>query len=373
MPLSNGCFNLSDNFIEVNRTETDGAEVALSVGGTSIDVCVNDGISDELSFTNTSSVTAPYAYIITDNDNNVIGVADGDAVDFEGAGAGICRIWGLSYTGNLTVATGENATAQSLSDDCFNLSGNFITINRESVDGGTVSLADGSVSALVCANDGNPDLLSFDAQSSSTANYAFVITDSNNDILSVLDGNMVDFDVAGAGVCRVWGLSYTGTIIAEPGDNAAGTTLSDLCFDLSDNFITINRVETDGGNVSTPEGETTVYTCPGDGIDDIINFITDSQSDALYAYVVTDDNNNILTVADGNNQNFDGAPEGTCRVWGLSYVGNIIAEEGQDAATAALTDDCFELSANFITVIRQAPDGGTVSTTDGAEASIYLS
>ena len=45
------------------------------------------------------------------------------------------------------------------------------------------------------------------------------------------------------GVCRVWGLSYTGNLIAFPGDNAAEIDLTDGCFDLSDNFISITKVE----------------------------------------------------------------------------------------------------------------------------------
>ena len=368
--LTDGCFDLSDNFIEVTRTEVDGGSVALEIGGTEIDVCVNDGFDDVLSFENTSTASAPYTYLITDENNVVLQVVDGNAANFDGAGAGICRVWGLSYTGSLSVNIGEDASMQVLSDDCFHLSANFITVNRFSVDGGTVALPDGSTSATVCVNDDNADQLTFESETTSTASYAFVVTDANNVILSILDGDMLDFDVAGPGECRVWGLSYTGNVTAMPGDNAAGTALTDQCFDLSDNFIAVTRLETDGGTVSTVDGETSVFTCPGDGMADVIEFANTSQASTLYAYVITDEDNVILEIADGNTADFDAAPPGTCRVWGLSYLGTITAQPGENAATTTLTDDCFELSENFITVVREVPEGGTVSTTDGATSVI---
>ena len=367
--LSDGCFDLSDNFIEVTRTETDGGEIALSSGETSIDICVGDGTPDELSFT-TSSTAGSYAYIITDENNVVLAVADGNTADLEGAGAGICRVWGLSYTGMLTVTEGESATAQDLSDDCFNLSDNFITVNRESVDGGNVVLPNGMTEAIVCVSDNIEDILTFEFISTSTSDYVFVVTDADNIILTILDGDMIDFDVAGFGVCRVWGLSYTGNIIAEAGDDAAAVALSDQCFDLSENFIEVTRIEADGGMVSTTDGETTVFTCPGDGNEDIINFSTTSTAATSYAYVITEEDNSIIEITAADEFDFDQAPVGICRVWGLSYLGEIIAEVGDDAGTTILSDDCFDLSDNFIAVIREVPEGGTVSTTDG-ETTVY--
>ena len=35
---------------------------------------------------------------------------------------------------------------------------------------------------------------------------------------------------------------------------------------------------------------------------------------------------------------------------------------GDNAGTTALTDDCFDLSDNYVKVIRDTPDGGTVAT-----------
>ncbi|MEM6771995.1 MAG: T9SS type A sorting domain-containing protein, partial [Bacteroidota bacterium] len=42
------------------------------------------------------------------------------------------------------------------------------------------------------------------------------------------------------------GLSYTGSIIAQMGDDASAVVLADGCADLSDGFVTVTRVEADG-------------------------------------------------------------------------------------------------------------------------------
>ncbi|MEO1518868.1 MAG: T9SS type A sorting domain-containing protein, partial [Bacteroidota bacterium] len=304
---------------------------------------------------------------ITDDQNNILGIPPSNSQNFEGAGSGVCRVWGLSYTGNITAGMGDNATAVPLTDGCFELSENFIEVIRDTPDGGTVSTPDGATEVSVCAGDGIDDLVGFQHVSSSMAAYRYVITDDQNIILGTPPpgATEVNFDGAGPGVCRIWGLSYTGMFMGEMGDDAAAIDLSNDCFELSSNFITVIRTEVDGGTVSMPSGATVRYTCPGDGVDDVIMFVHENDAPGTeYAYVITDDQNNILGIPPSNSQNFEGAGSGVCRVWGLSYTGSITAGMGDNATAVPLTDGCFELSENFIEVIRDTPDGGTVSTTD---------
>ncbi len=359
--LTDGCFDLSDNFITIIRTGVDGGTVAMPNGETERETCAGDGVDDIVMFTHDTGSGANYAYVITDDENNILGIPPGDSQNFEGAGEGICRVWGLSYTGNITAQAGDNAAMVALTDGCFDLSDNFITINRIGVDGGTVAMPNGETERETCAGDGIDDIVMFTHDTGSGANYAYVITDDENNILGIPPGDSQNFEGAGEGVCRVWGLSYTGNITAQAGDNAAMVALTDGCFDLSDNFITINRIGVDGGTVAMPNGETERETCAGDGIDDIVMFTHDTGSSANYAYVITDDENNILGIPPGDSQNFEGAGEGICRVWGLSYTGSIIAQAGDNAAMVDLTDGCFDLSDNFITIIRNGVDGGMVA------------
>ncbi len=368
--LSNDCFDLSDNFLVVNRSEEDvyGGTVTDANGGTSVTTCPGDGISDVISFAHTTSSGANYAYVITDDQNNILGLPPGNSQDFEGAGSGVCRVWGLSYTGTVIASAGDNATSVALSDGCFELSSNFVEVNRIGADGGMVAMPSGATTRYTCPGDGIDDIVMFMTTSSAT-NYQYVITDDNNVILGLPPSNSQNFEGAGEGICRVWGLAYSGALLAQPGDNAATTQLADGCFALSSNFITVGRDTPDGGTVAMPSGATTRYTCPGDGLADMVSFVHSGASNSNYAYVITDDQNNILGLPPGNSQDFEGAGEGVCRVWGLAYTGTITAQMGDNAANVALSSECFDLSDNFITINREKPFAGKVSTADGASGA----
>jgi ribose 5-phosphate isomerase len=363
--LSDACFGLSNNFVEIIVAQPDGAEVALSNGDTEATVCVADGFADVLTFTNNSAVTAAYKYLVTDENNVILAIVDGDNFDFESADPGICRVWGVSYTGNFTAVVGDDAASVALSDGCFDLSDNFIEVIRQAAVGGMVALTSGAVDTFACVGDGTADLFSFESTGSDSDNYTFLITDENNIILAINDTGEADFEGAGTGVCRIWGLAYNGALLAEVDDDAAATILSDGCFNLSDNFITVRRESVEGGTVAMPNGNTIRYTCPGDGIADIVAFTNTGSSTGAYTYVITDENLEILAITSDDSFDFDGAPAGTCLVWGLAYSGNLTAEVGDDAGSVALSDECFDLSDNFITVIRETPEGGTVAMPNG--------
>ena len=116
--------------------------------------------------------------------------------------------------------------------------------------------------------------------------------------------------------------------------------------------MTVVRDVPNGGTVSTASGETTVYTCAGDGVMDKIMFSHMTTSNAQFRYVVTDANGDILGLPPGNMVDFEGAGAGACLVFGLSYTGNILVSVGDNVLTSTLTDDCFDLSANYVTVER---------------------
>ena len=362
--LASGCFDLSDNFVTVTRNDVEGGSVALAEGGSLITLCLGDDNQDTFAMVNTSTSTNDYAYVITDDQNNILGISDSDIIDLTAATEGICRVWGLSYSGDIIAEIGDNAANVALTDECFELSANFVEAVRLFVDGGAVALSTGATTSFACVNDGVADTFTVDATSTANANYIYVVTDDQNTILAVSEENVIELDDASAGVCRIWGLSYTGDLVAQIGDHAAEVALSNECFDLSDNFIEIQRDEVDGGTVATPSGETTVYVCNGDGNPDVIAFDSTGTTSASYAYVITDESNVILSIADADSFDFDEASNGSCRVWGLAFSGDIIANIGDHAAEVDLSSECFDLSDNFITVVREVPEAGEVFTVD---------
>jgi hypothetical protein len=84
-------------------------------------------------------------------------------------------------------------------------------------------------------------------------NFVYLITNEDNMLLALSESATVDFGLSGVGVCRVWGLAYTGEIIAGLNDDALTTELADGCFALSENFVTVTRVDEVG--FDSPSGE----------------------------------------------------------------------------------------------------------------------
>ncbi|MEM9991835.1 MAG: T9SS type A sorting domain-containing protein, partial [Bacteroidota bacterium] len=359
--LSDGCFDLSDNFITVVRTDVDGGTVTTADGTTNVSIVAGDGIADRITLNNTATQNANFSYVITDENNTVLAVPNGNSVDFEGAGAGVCLIWGVSYTGDLKYLIGGDLFGFALSTDCFDISMEAVTVTRTTgggdtaINGGTVAMPSGATEKYTCANDGVEDVIRVVSTWASTdANYTLVVTDQAGTILGVPPADMVNVTGAGTGVCLVWGLAYTGELTAQMGDNAMDVALSSGEFALSDNFITLNRDEANGGTVTTTSGATEVTIVAGDGMADNIEFMSEGTSNSNFTYVITDENATILGIPSGNSQDFEGAGAGVCLVWGLSYTGEITAQMGDNAAEIALTDECFDLSDNFIRVNRTA-------------------
>ncbi len=359
------CSDLSDNSVPFTLTRTNGGAVSLLDGGNSINVCTADGTPDELSFVTTSDANVNYTFVVTDAANNIIAFSASGLIDFEGAGAGVARVWGLSYSGNLTAQTGDNAGTDMLSDACFSLSDNFVTINLLRTTGGTVSIAGGGVFASLCVNDGEADLITFSNNSGYTPNYVYLITDESNIVLDISSTGMFNFEGTGSGLVRVWGLSYTGVLSVQPGDDAGAIALSSQCYSLSDNWVAIRKEEADGGAVQTLFGETNLAFCGGDGFADLAVYFSNTQSVGNYVFLVTDANNGVLVVNSSNTIDFESFGSGNFRIWGLSYTGNLTVQVGDIASSAVLSDRCYDLSDNFIAVQVTTIDGGVLSLLEG--------
>ena len=365
--LADSCYALSDNFVSLEFSETQGGQVATESGDVMVSLCVDDNQPDTLTLDSTGITTGSYIYVVTDTNNVILDIVDGDQYDFDSTGLGIVRVWGLAYTGNLAAMVGDTASLVMLSDGCYSLSENFVTVNLEGVEGGTVQTEDGETEVFLCPGNGIADVVRFDSLNTGAGTFTYLITGEDNVIVAILSADSFDFEASGAGTSRVWGLVYNGNLLAMVGDNAATSTLADGCYALSGNFISVFHEQPMGGTVSTTSGASEAYTCPGDGLADIVSFSASGASNSLYAYVVTDTNNVILEVLTGNSADFEDDSTGISRVWGIAYTGMLTAMAGDDAASATLSDDCFALSGNFVTIFREAPNGGTISTESGQD------
>ncbi len=330
--------------------DADGGVIALENGGTETSICVY-GIGDPLNIVFTTDASGSNkGYVITDTDNNILGLPMSGPFDLDGAGVGTCLIWAISFEDDFEGATVGN----NISDltGCFDLS-NAVTVYRQSPDGGTLSLADRGTEYANCPGD-----IVLEVQHNTSANmlrYWYIITDDNNNILGFANNaNTSTLDLSGAlaGTCRIWGWSYRGEGDPIMGDNIS--TLSDSdCEAISSNFITVYREVPDGGKVSLANGSTSYIGTAGDIKVEVTH--TTSASNLSYWYIITDDNNKILAFANSantNNLDLSGAPPGTCRIWGWNYRGLSDPIQGDDISTLD-NDNCESISENYIEVIRE--------------------
>ena len=359
--ISDACFDLSDNWVEITRTEPDGATVDSDFGSAVV-IC-KDGTPDPVTLTNSTTSALSYSYIITDNNGNVLAFPPSNIVDLDGAPLGVCRVYGISYSGTLDTTTGV-AIGDVTSDACFDLSDNWVEITRTEPEGATVDSDFGS--AVVICKDGTPDPVTLTNSTTSALSYSYIITDNNGNVLAFPPSNIVDLDGAPLGVCRVYGISYSGTLDTTTGV-AIGDVTSDACFDLSDNWVEITRTEPDGATVDSDFGSAVVI-CK-DGTPDPVSLTNSTTSALPYAYIITDNNGNVLAFPPSNIVDLDGAPLGVCRVYGISYSGTLDTTTGV-AIGDVTSDACFDLSDNWVEITRTEPDGATVDSDFGSAVVI---
>ncbi|WP_298507214.1 hypothetical protein, partial [uncultured Maribacter sp.] len=231
-----GCFDLS-NSITVVRTAAvvDGG----TISGGPFTFCVGDGEADYakgVSLECNSTVNSQW--VVTDENGKILGLPPTpEAVNFDGAGAGLCLIWHLSYADGLEgLEAGNNATTDLVGT--YDLS-NSIKVYRNAPNAGEI--VGGPYNFTV---DGTADYvtnigLEGPAEGS---NSTWVITDESGKILGLpptLEAvKGVNFDAAGAGTCLIWYLRYEDGLVGAEVDKNANDLYG--CFDLS-NSITVVR------------------------------------------------------------------------------------------------------------------------------------
>ncbi len=343
-----------------------------AVGGTitttdETTICVGDGVADPIDVALTGEAGMNLQWVITDDLGNILDLPVGPPFDLDGADVGTCLIWALSFDDGLTgAAIGNNATTDLVG--CFALSNSIAVVREECCPaiGGTISTTDATT---ICAGDGVADPITVALTGEVGTNQAWVITDANGEILDLPVGPTFDLDGAGGGQCLIWSLSYEDGITGAVVGNNANTDLGG-CFALS-NPITVDRLAPDGGTISTLDNTT---ICAGDGVADPINVSVADATGANQAWVITDEDGNILDLPAGPPFNLDGAGAGVCLIWNLAYEDGLTGAAVGNNATTDLVG-CYSLS-NSIAVTRTTLSASAVATAvncaGGADGSIDL-
>ena len=353
--LSNECYDLSDNFIQVTLDNVDGGAVAI-VGdvSTTRTICLGQG-SGFLSLQNNSKAGTTYRYVLTNTSNQVILILIGSSIDMSVAPPGEYRIYGISYTGRLLLGNNANIREAVVSDRCYALSNNFITIKNERVRGGVITFSSGSGDdRYVCPETtGGPQRIGFQRGASQGASYVYLITNGNGIIAGVSTTDSFDFSVLPVGEYRVWGLAYAGTLLARPGFNPASGPMVEGCFSLSENSLIVRKINPTGGRV-TLEGSAgdTIYTCTQSTLPQRLRVVVSDLAGGQTAFLLTDKSLRILAVSPSGFFSLDSLAEGQYQIWSLAYNGLLLAKPGLQVGMDPLSQSCFGLSTNAVTVLQ---------------------
>ncbi len=349
-----GCFNFS-NPISVVRTDVSMVNGGEITGGP-FEFCVGDGEADNVSGIELNGNSgANSQWVVTDDQGNILGLPPmPSVVNFDVAGPGVCLIYHLSFADGLEGLMPQNNVNTDLVGD-FDLS-NSIRVYRNQPEGG--ELTGGPYEFMV--GDGIPDNVStVELSGNSGANSQWVVTDDQGNILGLPPSpEVVNFDVAGPGVCLIYHLSFADGLEGLAPANNINTDLMG-CFDFS-NPISVVRTDVsmvNGGEITGGPFE----FCVGDGeADNVSGIELNGNSGANSQWVVTDDQGNILGLPPMPSVvNFDVAGPGVCLIYHLSFADGLEGLMPQNNVNTDLVGD-FDLS-NSIRVYRNQPEGGELT------------
>ncbi len=348
----------------VNAQNCDGGMVQTESGRDTVEICV-DNKPDTIAFDSMNVSGANFRYIITDIRDTILTVNTSDSQDFNNLATKECHVYGFAYEGSLQNAKPGTHVSKVSGSTCDSLSRNFVTVFRNRTDGGMVQTKNGKHTVRIC-QDNQPDVIHFDSMNVKGANYRYIITGMQDTILSVKENDRQDFNNFSIGEVRVYGFAYKGAL-----QNAnTGVHLSRLsgsiCDSLSRDFITVNIDPINGGMVQTESGKDSVEICK-DAVQDFVHFDSMNVTGSHFRYIITDTNNQIQLIKKRDRQDFNNAPPGVSRIYGLAYEGTLQNTFPGNHVSEVSGSICESLSSNYITVIRNETNGGKVQTHSGLE------
>jgi hypothetical protein len=124
-----------------------------------------------------------------------------------------------------------------------------------------------------------------------------------------------------------------------------------------------------GGSVSTNSGETAIVIC-SNAPPEPITFVSAGVAAQNYAYIITDEEHNIIDQLNGNTMDFTDAPLGTYHIYGVSFNGTLLGVEfGNELNDLDASGDCISISENFVLVSVEFCTG--VQDTNAAGWNLY--
>ena len=129
------------------------------------------------------------------------------------------------------------------------------------INAGTVATTDNQTSVTTITGDGQADIINFTKSGNSDDAYRYLITDDAGKILAI-ETDSHDFEGASLGICRVYGIAYKGSLSVS-NKNIADSGLASGQYDISNNWIVVDRVAPSSCTDGIQNGDETGIDCGG--------------------------------------------------------------------------------------------------------------
>ena len=347
--------------------------VATTNWADEVTICPFDGIADDVELRVNINVDLGqnFSFLITDTNNNLQAVVNDATYDFENSGLETQYVYGVYYQGGLNYQI-DRPISEITATECSLLSNTslFLTVIKEPCEPQfecletTVATTNWVSEVSLCPSDGTNDVIPLlnNLFLETGDNYVYIITDSLRNIVEVITETEYNFEGSGMGTNFVFGASYSGNLDYTVGSSIT-TMTADSCFMLSDTerLLTIRKdvCEPDFECLETLTATTNwvseVNICPTDGQADLIPLLNNLllEPGDNYAYIITDNDRNIISVTTDVQYDFEGSGLETNLVFGISYSGTLDFTIGSNITTVT-ADDCFILSNTtiFLTILK---------------------
>lgn len=358
------CFEVTSDFQEIEWSEIEGGQISINGSTSDLTVCQSE-LTKPLQLSSSSNAEGDqYMYLVTDRQNKLLATFSTNQIDLSSFPGGNYLIYGLSYSGSFNLKTGEPITPQGASNVCDSWSKNVISIEITGTSVGKISFEGGKEYVQLCAKK-SIQSLKLNPISGNPSKKTFLLTSENGKILSIFNAaQLPNIDHISDGILRIYGLGYSGNLTARLDSNINKSQLSTGCFQLSENFLTINRGNISGGFVALNNNQTQIQFCPTDSMANILTLKNIAFQGQNVIFLITNVNNFILDTTSSKSYDFNKQGLGDFRIYALSYNGNFSGKLGVSINDPALSDECFGISSNYISVAKRNPVAGFIVMDD---------
>ncbi|MEM9888496.1 MAG: T9SS type A sorting domain-containing protein [Bacteroidota bacterium] len=359
--LASDCFSISENTVKIAIEELSGGTISTDVEAAIIDACSLNGA---LNLNVRGQSGSEYAYLVANEEDIIVSILPlGQSLDISTLQAGNYRISGLAYTRSLTIQVGDNINAGSFSKGCYELSENTLRLQKTALSLSNITAFNQQTSVDFCEQSN----FSFDYQVAESATAAYVLTNDNDKVLAISSQAEIETDsnfVSG----RVYGIAYTGNLNLEVGDDLNASLISTACFERSDNFVRLQKVAPEAGDLRLLSGGTRFYACPEEAGNLMLQAQAENQNSNLYSYLLLDQAEKVVAISTNGDFRFTEEATGRFSVLGVGHLLPLnIAIGDAFSSDYNLSTECYDLSDNRVEVVWQEPSGGRISTLSGEE------